>query len=27
LRWLPRDCGYHRKAVEPARASEKKRKR
>lgn len=20
LRWLPRDCGYHRKVVEPAKA-------
>jgi len=27
LRWLPRDCGYHRKNVETAIVSEKKRKR
>lgn len=27
LRWLPRDCGYHRKAAEPAKASVKSRKK
>jgi hypothetical protein len=27
LRWLPRDCGYHGKAVEPAMTSKKSRKR
>lgn len=27
LRWLPRDCGYHRKKVEPAKTSRKSRKR
>ncbi|HEY5523463.1 MAG TPA: YkgJ family cysteine cluster protein [Desulfuromonadaceae bacterium] len=27
LRWLPRDCGYHRKAVDPAKISRKNKKR
>ena len=27
LRWLPRDCGYRSKAVEPAKAPRKGRKR
>jgi uncharacterized cysteine cluster protein YcgN (CxxCxxCC family) len=27
LRWLPRDCGYHRKKVEPVTVSRKSRKR
>lgn len=26
LRWLPRDCGYHRPTNEPAKASKKSRK-
>ncbi|MDD2583117.1 MAG: hypothetical protein PHR66_14095 [Desulfuromonadaceae bacterium] len=27
LRWLPRDCGYRRKCVEPAKAPRKSRRR
>jgi uncharacterized cysteine cluster protein YcgN (CxxCxxCC family) len=27
LRWLPRDCGYHRNTVDPARASKKSKRK
>jgi len=27
LRWLPRDCGYHHKAVEPGTGSQKRKRK